>query len=93
VKTKKKNNEKKESQKANAFPHCGDFQKMTEMMKNFCTGESNATDCCSIIRRMMGRGKGAEVKETKETEKQSEDGKKGKNLEPTNLSSYQNERR
>ncbi len=72
MKTKKTGNEKKESQKANPFPHCGDFETMTEMMKTFCPEEGNATDCCSIMRRMMGQGKGAEVKETKETQKQPE---------------------
>ncbi len=74
---KKTDNEKKESQKANPFSHCGDFEKMAEMMKTFCTGEGNATDCCSIMRRMMGQGKGTEVRETKETEKQPEDGSNG----------------
>ena len=77
MKTKKTSNEKKESQKANPFPHCGDFQKMAEMIKTFCTGEGNATDCCSIMRRMMGQVKGTDVKETKETQKQPEDGKNG----------------
>ncbi len=77
MKTKKTSNEKKKSQKANPFPPREEFQKMGEMMKTFCTGEGNATDCCSFMRKLMGQGKGAEVKETKETEKQSEDGKKG----------------
>lgn len=73
MKTKKTSNEK-ESQKANPFSHCGDFQKMAEMMKTFCTGEGNAIDCCSIMRRMMGQAKGAEAKETKETQKKPEGG-------------------
>ena len=76
MKTQKANNKKK-AQKANPFSHCGDFQKMTEKMKTFCTGEGNATDCCSIMRRMMGQDKEAEAKETKETQKQPEDGKNG----------------
>ncbi len=77
MKAKKTSNEKKESQKANPFPHCGDFKKMAEMMKTFCSEEGNATDCCSIVRRMMGQVKGTEVKETKETQKQPEDVKNG----------------
>ena len=77
MKTKKTSNEKIDSQKANPFSHCGDFQKMAEMMKTFCTGEGNAIDCCSIMRRMMGRSKGAEVKETKETQKQPVGGENG----------------
>ncbi len=74
MKTQKANNEKKKSEKANPFPPCGDFQKMAEMMKTFCTGEGNAIDCCSLMRRMMGQGKGAEAKETRETQKQQEGG-------------------
>ncbi len=74
--TNKTNNEKK-SQKANPFPHCGDFQKMAEMMKNCCPGEGDAIDCCSIMRRMMGQNKGAESKETKETQKPPKGGENG----------------
>ncbi len=73
MKTQKVNNEKK-SEKANPFPHCGDFQKMAEMMKTFCPGEGDSIDCCSIMRRMMDQGKGAEAEETKETQKQPEGG-------------------
>ena len=76
MKTKKISN-KKESQKANPFSHCRDFQKMAEMMKTFCSGEGDAIDCCSMMRRMMGQDKGAEAKETKETQKQPEGGKNG----------------
>ncbi len=67
--TQKENNKKKQSQKTDPFSNCGDFQKMAEMMKKFCPGEGNAIDCCSIMRRMMGQGKGAEAKETKVTQK------------------------
>jgi len=63
VKTKKISNKKKESQKANSFPHCGNFQKMAEVMETFCGGDGNATDCCSIMRRMMDQGKGVKVSE------------------------------
>ncbi len=74
MKTQKANNEKKKSDKTNPFPHCGDFEKMAEMMKAFCTGEGNAIDCCSLMRRMMGQGKGVEAEETKEAQKQPEGG-------------------
>jgi len=68
VKAKKTDNEKKSHTAQFSFP-CGDFQKMAEKMKTFCQGEGDVFDCCSIMRRMMGQGKGAEVKETKETQK------------------------
>ena len=48
---------------------CGDFQKMAEMMRSCCPGEGYTIDCCSMMKRMMGQGKGAEAKETKETQK------------------------
>jgi len=76
VKTQKTNNKKK-SQGGNPFPHCGDFQKMAEMMKGCCPSEGGAIDCCSIMRRMMGQGKGAEAEETEETQKPARDGEKG----------------
>ncbi len=76
MKTQKVNNEKK-SRKANPLPHCRDFRRMAEMMKTSCQEEGTATDCCSTMRRMMGQVKGTEAKETKETQKQPEDGKNG----------------
>ena len=76
MKTKKTNNEKK-SQKANPLPHCGDFQKMAEMMKTCCPSEGAAIDCCSMMRRMMGQSKGAEAKETTETQKPPKGGGNG----------------
>lgn len=77
MRTQKANNEKKKSQKANPFPHCGDFQKMAEMMKTCCPGEGDVIDCCSLMRRMMGQGKGAEAKETKDTQKPKKGGENG----------------
>ncbi len=77
MKTKKANNKKKKSQEASPLPHCGDFQKMAEMMKTRCPGEGGAIDCCSIMRRMMGQGKGAEAKETQETQKPPKGGENG----------------
>ncbi len=72
MKTKKTNNKK--SQKINPFPHCGDFQKMAEMMKSCCPSEGNTIDCCSIMMRMMGQVKGAESKETSEAKKSPKGG-------------------
>lgn len=69
MKTKKTNDEKKKSQKANPLSHCGDFQKMAELMKTHCPGEGGAIDCCSMMRRMKERGKGGEPKKTQETQK------------------------
>ena len=52
MKTQKPNDEKEKSQKASPLSHCGDFQKMAEMMKTFCPGEGDVFDCCSIMKRM-----------------------------------------
>ncbi len=68
MKTQKANNKKK-SQKANPFPICGDFQKMADMMRACCPSQGDGFDCCSFMRRMMGRGKGPEAKGTKKTQK------------------------
>ncbi len=76
MKTKKTNSEKK-SQITNPPPQCGDFQKMAEMMKNCCPEGIGAAECCSMMRRMMGRDKGEEAKEIKETEKPPKGGDKG----------------
>jgi hypothetical protein len=76
VKAKKTNNEKK-PHAAQSFLPCRDFQKMAEVMKTFCTGEGEGGDCCSIMRRMMGKGKGAGAEETKETQKAPKCGENG----------------
>ena len=68
METKKTNNEKKSQEADFLFP-CKDLQKMAEMMKNCCPGEGGAIDCCSMMRRMMERGKGVEPKKTQETQK------------------------
>ncbi len=57
MKTKEVNNEKKESQKTNPIPCCGDFQKMAAMMNACCPDEDSGIDCCSMMRRMMGQRK------------------------------------
>ena len=31
-------------------------KKMSEMMRTFCSGEGPMADCCSMMKRMMGRG-------------------------------------
>ena len=67
MKTQEANNGKP-SQKGSPIPHCGDFQKMAEMMKTFSPGEGDAIDCCSFMMRMMGRDKGEETEETRETQ-------------------------
>ncbi len=77
MKTKKANNEKKKPEKANRFSHCGDFQKMAEMMKTFCQGEGDVCDCASFMRRMTGQGNEAGAEETKRTQKQPEGGGNG----------------
>ncbi len=76
MKTKKTNNEKKPNEADFCFPR-GDFQKMAEMMKNCCPEGIGAAECCSMMRRMMGRDKGEEAKEIKETEKPPKGGEKG----------------
>ncbi len=74
MKAKKTNNEKKP--RTAKFP-CGDFQNMAEMMKNCCPGEGDVIDCCSMMRRMMGHGDGAEAREAKETQKPPKGGQNG----------------
>ncbi len=61
------NKEKTRSEKfQGAFPfNFGKFEKMAEMMKNCCPGESGTADCCSMMRKMME--KCGEEKEKKET--------------------------
>jgi hypothetical protein len=73
VKTKKTNNQKK-TQEANFLFSCGNFEKMAEMMKTCCLGEGGAIDCCSMMRKMMERGKGGEPKKTRETQKPTNGG-------------------
>ncbi len=70
-----KANSKKKSRKA-APSHCGDFQKMAEMMKTCCPSQGDGFDCCSFMRRMMDQGWGAQARETKERQKSSEGGEK-----------------
>jgi len=76
VKAKKTSNEK-EPHEADFLFHCGDFQKMAEMMKNCCPGEGGAIDCCSMMKRMMERGKWKEAKKPQETQKPPKGGENG----------------
>jgi len=75
VKTKKANNKKKSQ--SQPLPHCGDLQKMTEMMKTCCPGEGDVIDCCPMMTRMMGHGRGTQPKESKETQKAQRGGENG----------------
>jgi hypothetical protein len=77
VKTQKANNKKKKFQETNSLPHCEDFQKMAEMMKTFCPSQGDAIDCCSIMKRMMRQGKGAEGEETRKKQKAPKCGENG----------------
>jgi hypothetical protein len=76
VKTNKTNTEKKSQDTDFVFP-CGDFQKMAEMMKNCCPHESGANNCCSMMRKMMGHGKGGQAKKEEETQKPPLGGENG----------------
>ena len=76
MKTKKTNGEKK-LHEADFLFHCGDFQKMAEMMENCCSGEGGAVDCCSVMKRMMEKwkdaGKPQETQKPPKAEKTAED--------------------
>jgi hypothetical protein len=76
VNTKKTNKQKKPHSTHSLFP-CGDFQKMAEMMKNCCSGEEGALDCCSMMREMMERGKGKAHGKTQQTQKPPKGGENG----------------
>jgi len=76
VKTKKTNNEKKSRDTDFHFPF-GDFQRMTERMKNCCPGEGGAIGCCSMMRRMMEHGEGVGAKKEQETQKPPKGGENG----------------
>ncbi len=76
MKTNKTNAEKKSQDTDSVFP-CKDFQKMAEMMKNCCPDESDAISCCSMMKRMMGHGKGGQAKKEQETQKPPKGGEKG----------------
>ncbi len=76
MKTKKANNEKKPHGAKFPFP-CGDFQKMAEMMKNCRPGEGGTIDCCSMMRRMMERGRRTGAKKPQETQKPRKSGENG----------------
>jgi hypothetical protein len=71
-----KTNNKKSQDTDSLFP-CRDFQKMAEMMKNCCPDENAAIDCCSMMKRMMERGKSGQGKKGQETQKPPKGGENG----------------
>ncbi len=71
MKTKKTNSKKRIDEAKFSFP-CGDFEKMAEMMKNCCPDGAGSMDCCSMMRKMTERGRGAGAKKTDEARKESE---------------------
>ncbi len=73
VKTKKTNSEKRPDEAKFSFP-CGDFKKLAEMMKNCCPDEGGTFDCCSMMRKMMERGRKSGAKKAGEAQKTSEGG-------------------
>jgi len=60
----KKNNKKVFQEGDFPFPF-KPFEKMAEMMKNCCKEEGSMADCCSMMKKMMGCGEGAETTEQK----------------------------
>jgi hypothetical protein len=60
----KKNKEKMFQEGDFPFPF-KQFEKMAEMMKNCCKEEGSMADCCSMMKKMMGCGEGAETTEEK----------------------------
>lgn len=75
MKAKKTNSEKKSQEADFLFPF-GDFRKMAEMMKKCCPGDSGAIGCCSMMGRMMGRGKGGGGRKKQETQESPRGGEK-----------------
>ena len=41
-------------------------EKMAEIIRTYCAGESRMADCCSMMKKMMGRGEGEQTKGQKE---------------------------
>ena len=73
----KKTNDERKPHEADFLFHCGDFQKMAEMMTNCCPDERGATGCCVMMRRMMRHGKGGQAKKEQETQKPLKGGGNG----------------
>ncbi len=71
MKTKEKDSEKRSNGVKFSFP-CGDFEKMAEMMRNCCPDEGNTFDCCSMMRKMMERGRRAGAKKAGGAQKEPE---------------------
>ncbi len=73
MKTKETNSEMRPKGANFSFP-CGDLEKMAEMMKNCCPDGGSTFDCCSVMRKMMERGKGGKPERAEETQKTTESG-------------------
>ena len=71
MKTKKTNSTERPDEAKFSFP-CGDFGKMAEMMKNCCPDGGGSIDCCSMMRKMMERGRKTGTEKTDEAQKASE---------------------
>ncbi len=69
MKKQQEDNLNKNPQETGSIPFCGDFRKMAEMMKTCCPGNDGAIDCCSMMRKMMGKGKDSKTEETKKGER------------------------
>jgi hypothetical protein len=68
--SKQKTKHEKVFQKGNfSFPFEA-CEKMAEMIRTCCAGEDRMADCCSMMERMMGYGKG---EPTTRKEKQTEE--------------------
>jgi hypothetical protein len=72
--TKEKVNEEQECRKQGIDYPFGSFQKMSEMMKDCCKNEAVASDCCSMMARMMRFDKGHEANQEQATEAASKEG-------------------
>ena len=59
-KEEKKNNEKMFQEDDFPFPF-KKCKKIAEMIRTYCAGEGGMVDCCSMMRKMMGCGKGGEA--------------------------------
>lgn len=41
-------------------------EKMAEMIRTYCAGEGGMAECCSMMRKMMGRDKGKQTTRKRE---------------------------
>lgn len=45
------------------------LEKMAEMMRGWCQGEGNMTNCCAMMKKMMQQSERKEKEKKKDTEK------------------------